>query len=74
MRSLENQGFLLLLVTISLAFALVIGPYYEAIVWRTVGTTVFAPLYRRLTVVSGTAEISPAISELLARSVETRAS
>jgi predicted PurR-regulated permease PerM len=48
MRYLENQGFLLLLVTISLAFGLVIWAYYEAIVWGTVVAIVFAPLYRRL--------------------------
>lgn len=48
MRSLEDQGFLFILVAISLAFALVIWPYYEAVVWGVVTAVVFAPLYRRL--------------------------
>lgn len=48
MRSLEDRGFLFILVAISLAFALVIWPYYEAVVWGVVTAVVFAPLYRRL--------------------------
>jgi predicted PurR-regulated permease PerM len=47
-RKLENQGFLLLLVAVSLAFAGILAPFYGAIFWAIVVALIFAPLYRRL--------------------------
>jgi predicted PurR-regulated permease PerM len=47
-RSLEDKTFLLLIIAVSLAFALILWPFYGAVLWATVLATVFAPLYRRL--------------------------
>jgi predicted PurR-regulated permease PerM len=48
MRSLEDNTLLLLLIAVSLAFAWILWPFSEAILWATVLAIVFAPLYRRL--------------------------
>ena len=48
MRNLEDNTLLLLTVAVSLAFALILWPFYEAVLWATVLAIVFAPLYRRL--------------------------
>src|SRR4051794_17532371 len=48
MRGLEEISFLLLLVTVSLAFAWILWPLSGAVLWGTVFAIVFAPLYRRL--------------------------
>jgi len=45
---LEDKTFLLLVVIVSLAFAWILIPYYEAVFWATVLAIVFAPAYRRL--------------------------
>jgi predicted PurR-regulated permease PerM len=45
---IEHQGFLLLLVAITLAFAWVLQPFYGAILWAIVVAVLFAPVYRRL--------------------------
>jgi predicted PurR-regulated permease PerM len=45
---IEHQGFLLLLVAITLAFAWVLQPFYGAILWAIVVSVLFAPVYRRL--------------------------
>jgi len=45
---IEHQGFLLLLVVITLAFAWVLQPFYGAILWAIVVAVLFAPVYRRL--------------------------
>jgi predicted PurR-regulated permease PerM len=47
-RSLEDNTLLLLLIAVSLAFAWILWPFSEAILWATVLAIVFAPLYRRL--------------------------
>jgi predicted PurR-regulated permease PerM len=47
--SLEDRGFLWLLIAVSAAFALVLWPFAGAILWGTVLAILFAPLYRRLT-------------------------
>ena len=47
---LEDKFFLLLIVTVSLAFAWILWPYSGAILWATVLAIVFAPLYRRLSI------------------------
>jgi predicted PurR-regulated permease PerM len=47
-RRLENQSFLLLLVSVTLAFAWILAPFYGAILWAIVVAVIFAPLNRRL--------------------------
>ncbi len=48
MRTSEDNTLLLLVIAVSLAFAWILSPFYEAILWATVLAIVFAPLYRRL--------------------------
>ena len=50
MRNLEDNALLLLVIAVSLAFAWILWPFYEAILWATVLAIVFAPLYRRLSI------------------------
>lgn len=44
----EDKGFLALLIATSLAFALILWPFYGAVLWAIVLAIIFAPLYRRL--------------------------
>src|SRR6476620_2749664 len=44
---------LLLVIAVTLAFAWIFWPFYEAILWATVLAIVFAPLYRRPSHVMG---------------------
>ena len=48
MQRIEHQGFLLLLVAVTLAFAWVLYPFYGAVLWAIVVAVLFAPVYRRL--------------------------
>ena len=48
MRTIEDQAFLWLLIGTSIAFGLIIWPYFGAVLWGVVAAIVFAPLYRRL--------------------------
>jgi predicted PurR-regulated permease PerM len=48
LRTLEDRTFLLLTVAISLAFAWILWPFYGAVLWATILTIVFVPVYRRL--------------------------
>lgn len=48
MRSVEDQAFIWLLVATSVAFALIVWPYFGAVLWGVVAAIVFAPLYRTL--------------------------
>lgn len=48
MRSLEDRAFLLLLAAITLAFAWILSPYYQAVLWGVIAAIVFTPLHRRL--------------------------
>ena len=43
----SNKAFVLLVVLVSLAFALILWPYYGAIFWATVLAVIFAPMNRR---------------------------
>jgi len=45
---LEDRTFLLLLVAVSLAFALILWPFSGAVLWGTVLAIVFAPVHRWL--------------------------
>jgi len=47
-RRIENQTFLLLLVTVTLAFGWVLYPFYGAVLWAVVVAVLFAPVHRRL--------------------------
>ncbi|GAA4135316.1 AI-2E family transporter [Aminobacter aganoensis] len=53
MRTIEDQAFLWLLVATSLAFGLIVWPYFGAILWGVVAAIVFAPLYRSLLRMTG---------------------
>jgi transposase len=48
MRTLEDNAFLLLIIAVSLAFAWVLLPFYGAVLWGTIITILFVPLYRWL--------------------------
>ncbi len=48
MQRIEHQGFLLLLVAVTLAFAWVLKPYFGAILWAIVMAVMFTPVHRRL--------------------------
>jgi len=53
MRTIEDQTFLWLLVAASLAFALVLWPFYGAVLWAVVAALVFSPLQRALSRATG---------------------
>ena len=48
MRTIAKRAFLFLIVVATLAFALILLPFYGAILWGIITAIVFAPLYRRL--------------------------
>ena len=48
MQRIEHQGFLLLLVAVTLAFAWILQPFYGAVLWAVVVAVIFAPVYRKL--------------------------
>ena len=48
MRNLEDKTLLFLVITVSLAFAWILWPFYGAILWAIVLATVFAPAHRQL--------------------------
>ena len=47
-RSFDDKAFVLLVVFVSVAFALILWPLSGAVLWGTVIAIMFAPLYRRL--------------------------
>jgi predicted PurR-regulated permease PerM len=52
-RSLENKAFLWLLVVVSIAFVLILLPFYGAVLWGTATALIFAPLNDRIRRSSG---------------------
>ncbi|MCA6109437.1 AI-2E family transporter [Bradyrhizobium cenepequi] len=48
MRRIEDQGFLLLLFVVTLAFAWILQPFYGAVLWAIVVAVIFAPVNRRI--------------------------
>jgi len=48
MRMIEDQVFLWLVVLTTIAFGMIIWPYFGAILWGAVAAIVFAPVYRRV--------------------------
>jgi predicted PurR-regulated permease PerM len=65
MRNLEENTLLLLVVVVSLAFAWILWPFYEAVLWATVLAIVFSPLYRRLSSVMGQQQSLAALATVL---------
>lgn len=53
MRTIEDNAFLWLLVGTSIAFGLIVWPYFGAVLWGVVAAIVFAPLNRRLLRMTG---------------------
>lgn len=53
MRTIEDQAFLWLLVATSIAFGVIIWPYFGAVLWGVVAAIIFAPLCRRLATATG---------------------
>jgi predicted PurR-regulated permease PerM len=47
-RRFQDQGFLILLLAVTLAFAWILQPFYGAVLWAIVGAVIFAPLNRAL--------------------------
>src|SRR5690606_25733665 len=45
---LEDKTFLLLVVAVSAAFALVVWPFYSAVLWGSAIAILFAPLHRKI--------------------------
>jgi predicted PurR-regulated permease PerM len=65
-RRIEHQGFLLLLVAVTLAFAWVLQPFYGAVLWAIVMAVIFAPTYRRLlTSIPGRPSLAAALTVLI---------
>ena len=46
--SIDDRGFVWLLLVVSAAFAVIVWPFFGAILWGTVFAILFAPLFRRL--------------------------
>ncbi|MFC5386511.1 AI-2E family transporter [Aquamicrobium segne] len=53
MRTIEDNAFLWLLVGTSIAFGLIVWPYFGAVLWSVVTAIIFAPLYRNLLKMTG---------------------
>jgi predicted PurR-regulated permease PerM len=64
-RNLEDGAFLLLLISVSVAFAWILWPYGGAILWATVLAIVFAPLYRRVCRMMGQKQSLAALSTVV---------
>ncbi|NWM05832.1 AI-2E family transporter, partial [Klebsiella quasipneumoniae] len=65
-QGIERQAFLLLVVTITMAFAWVLLPFYGAILWAMVMAVIFAPMQRRLLVpMRGRRGLAAAIAVLI---------
>ena len=66
MQRIEHQGFLLLLVAVTLAFAWVLQPFYGAVLWAIVVAVIFAPVYRRLlAAMNGRQSLAAAVTVLI---------
>jgi predicted PurR-regulated permease PerM len=62
---LQQKTFLILLITVSLAFGWILGPFYGAVFWSTVLAILFAPLYRRLLIATNHRRNTAALITLL---------
>lgn len=62
----EDGGFLVLVVLVTLAFAWLIAPFFGAILWGLVAAILFAPVYRRLNVrLKGRSSLAATLTLLL---------
>ena len=61
----EDKVFLVLLVAVSLAFALILWPFFGAVLWGVILAIVFAPLYRRVLPSLGQRRTLAALATLL---------
>jgi predicted PurR-regulated permease PerM len=52
-RALEDKAYLVLLVAVSVAFAIIFWPFYPAVLWAVILAIVFTPLVRRILVRTG---------------------
>jgi predicted PurR-regulated permease PerM len=52
-RALEDKSYLVLLVAVSIAFAIILWPFYPAVLWAVILAIVFTPLVRRVSVRMG---------------------
>lgn len=48
MSAFEDKAFLLLVAAVSVAFLMIVWPFYGAILWGVAIAIMFAPVYRRL--------------------------
>lgn len=62
---IEDAGFLVLVVLVTLAFAYLVAPFFGAILWGLVAAILFAPIYRRLRIRFGGHENTAATLTLL---------
>lgn len=63
--ALHAKTFLLLLITVTIAFLWILLPFYGAVFWGTVLAILFAPLYRRVMDLTGQRPTVAALSTLL---------
>lgn len=63
--TLEDGGFIALVLIVTLAFAWLLTPYFGAILWGVVVAILFTPLYRRLTIRFGGRQNLAAAATLL---------
>jgi predicted PurR-regulated permease PerM len=65
-RRVEDGGFLVLVVLVTLAFAWLVAPFFGAILWGIVAAILFAPVNRRLTAkLNGRRSLAAALTLLL---------
>lgn len=65
MRRIEDQAFLWLLVLTSLAFGMIIWPFFGAVLWGVVVAIIFAPVQRRLCLLFGRRNGLAAVATLI---------
>lgn len=62
---LQHKAFLLLLIAVSVAFGLILLPFFGAVFWACVLAIIFTPFYRRLLVIMPKRENLSALATLL---------
>ena len=66
MRTIEDQAFLWLVVGVTLAFAVIVWPYFGAVLWGVVAAIIIDPLHRKLVgVMRGREGMAALVSVLL---------
>src|SRR4051794_1080091 len=62
---IQQKTFLLLLVTVSLAFGWILLPFYGAVFWGSVLAIIFTPFYRKLLIIMNLRRNLAALTTLL---------